>query len=228
MRRTIKSPREAQVSPNLVRWGAVFAGTIISLGFFAVVSTLWLALSYNDNDGSGWVSGNLAWFLGGTAVTALFLAGLLSGFLSGVRGAGAGLLNGLTAWGLLFIASVVTVVPGLTAITTNLGAGLSSGTNSIGGGIGTSGGGVTAEMAVWTTFWSLLAGAIVAAVGGIAGGAAKRQPKITDADVRGEHERTRGADDTVYPVERVTSVAAKRSVDDHVTSGIGADQARRH
>lgn len=54
-------------------------------------------------------TGNLAWFLGGTAVTALFLAGLLSGFLSGVRGAASGLTSGLTAWGLLFVACVLTV-----------------------------------------------------------------------------------------------------------------------
>ena len=220
--RTISTPRDAHVSPNLVRWGAVFAGTLISLGFFALVSTLWLALSYNDT--SDWVSGNLPWFLGATAVSALFLAGLLSGFLSGVRGAGAGLLNGLTAWGLLFITSVLTVVPGLTAITMNLGAGLGSGSNAV----GTVGGGLTAESAVWTTFWSLLAGAVVAALGGIVGGAAKRQPKITDAEVRGQHESKRDADDRVYPVEPVTSVTVQRPAEDRVSTGIGTEETRRH
>lgn len=82
----------------------MFAGTVISLGFFALVSSLWLATAYSDPDGSGWITGNLAWFLGGTAVVSLFLAGLLAGFLSGIRGAKSGLLNGLTAWGLLFVA----------------------------------------------------------------------------------------------------------------------------
>jgi hypothetical protein len=192
---TKRHPSSPRIAPNLVRWGAVFAGTVISLGFFALLSSLWLAIAYSDVDAGGWVSGNLAWFLGATAVAALFLAGLLSGYLSGVRGAGSGLLNGLTAWGLLFVASVLTVVPGLTAITTRLGAGIGAGTNTIGGAVGPAGGGVTAESAVWTTFWSLLVGAIVAALGGIAGGAAKREAKIADTDVRGEDE--------VYPVAPV-------------------------
>ena len=143
--RTIGTSREVNVAPNLVRWGAVFAGTVISLGVFALLSALWVAIAYSDTDASGWISGNLPWFLGGTAIAALFLAGLLAGFLSGVRGAGSGLLNGLTAWGLLFVASVLTVVPGLTAITSNLGAGLSAGTNQLGGSLGGSGGGVSAE-----------------------------------------------------------------------------------
>jgi hypothetical protein len=183
----------------------VFAGTLMSLGFFALLSSLWLAIAYSDSDGSGWISGNLPWFLGGTAVAALFLAGLLAGYLSGVRGAGSGLLNGLTAWGLLFLASVVTVIPGLTAITGNLGAGLGSGTNTVGGVLGQSGSPVTAESAVWTTFWSLLAGAVVAALGGVVGGATKRHAHVADTDVRGERE--------VYPVEPVASVNRTETAD---------------
>lgn len=203
----VGTPRAPHVAPNLVRWGAVFAGTIISLGFFSLLSALWLAIAYGDADAGGWVSGNLEWFLGGTAVAALFLAGLLSGFLSGVRGAGSGLMNGLTAWGLLFVASVLTVVPGLTAITSGLGAGLTGGTNALG-----QAGGVTAESAVWTTFWSLLIGAAVAALGGVVGGAMKRDAKVADTDVRGE-------DDDAYPAAPVTSVATDRVTDTHVVSG---------
>ena len=83
-------PRETRVAPNLVRWGAVFAGTVISLGCFTLLSALWLGIAYSDAeaDATGAVSGNLAWFIGATAVGALFLAGLLSGYLSGVRGPG--------------------------------------------------------------------------------------------------------------------------------------------
>ena len=209
--------RDTNVAPNLVRWGAVFAGTIISLGFFALLSALWLAISYGDADASGWISGNLAWFLGGTAVSVLFVAGLLSGYLSGVRGAGSGLLNGLTAWGLLFLTSVVTVVPGLTAITTNLGAGLASGANPLGASIGQSGG-VSAESAVWTTFWSLLIGAVVAAVGGIAGGAARRSVRIADTDVRGDDQ------DAVHPATSARPVATGRVTDTRVVAGgLGRD-----
>lgn len=217
---TIGTNRNSALAPNLIRWGAVFAGTVISLGVFAMMSALWLAIAYSDTDASGWVSGNLPWFLGATAVGALLLAGVLAGYLSGVRGAGAGLMNGLTAWGLLFVASVLTVVPGLTAITTNLGAGLRGGTNTIAGSLGQSGGGVTAEGAVWTTFWSLLIGAAVAALGGVLGGAVKREVKIADTDVRGEQE--------AYPMEPVTSVATDRVTGTHVMSGgVREDEPRR-
>lgn len=201
--KTISSDSQAQVAPNLVRWGAVFAGTVIALGLFALVNSLWLAIAYSDADGSGWITGNLAWFLGGTAVVSLFLAGLLAGFLSGVRGAKSGLLNGLTAWGVLFVASVLTVVPGLTAITTNLGTGIAAGTNTIGGAVGPAGGAVSAESAVWTTFWSLLIGAAVAGLGGIAGGAAKREVQLADTDVRGQ-------DDHATAVAPVSSVTVER------------------
>ncbi len=201
--RIIGSDSQAQVAPNLVRWGAVFAGTVIALGFFALVNALWLATAYSDADGSGWITGNLAWFLGATAVVSLFLAGLLAGFLSGVRGAKSGLLNGLTAWGLLFVASVLTVVPGLTAITSSLGTGIAAGTNTIGGAVGPAGGAVSAESAVWTTFWSLLIGAVVAGLGGIAGGAAKREVQLADTD-------TRGHQDHATPLAPASSVTVER------------------
>jgi hypothetical protein len=69
------------------------------------MNVLWLALAYSADggDGTGWISGNLGWFIGATAAVALMLVGFLAGFLSGPRGSGAGLTNGLTAWGLLFI-----------------------------------------------------------------------------------------------------------------------------
>jgi hypothetical protein len=78
MARTMRTARHGgtAVSPNLVRWGAVFAGTVISLALFTLVSSLWLGIAYSDSDGSGWISGNLPWFLAGTAITALLLAGL--------------------------------------------------------------------------------------------------------------------------------------------------------
>lgn len=198
----MRTSNNVQLAPNLVRWGAVFGGTVIGLGFFALVSSLWLAIAYSDSDGSGWITGNLAWFLAGTAITSLLLAGLLAGFLSGVRGAASGLLNGLTAWGVLFVASLLTVIPGLTQITSALGTGIGAGTNTLGGSVGQSGGGVTAESAVWATFWSLLIGAAVAALGGVLGGKIKREVQVADTDVRGVHEP-----EHVYPVAPATSVA---------------------
>ena len=184
---TYQTQQGAAVAPNLVRWGAVFSGTVIALAFFALVSTLWLGIAYQDGDGSGWISGNLAWFIAGTAIASLFLAGLLAGLLSGVRGASAGAVNGMTAWGLLFVASLLTVVPSLAAITNNLGAGLAAGTNELGSAIGQSGAGVTAASGVWATFWSLLIGAVAAALGGMLGGKMKREVEVADVDTRGAH-----------------------------------------
>ena len=51
-------------APDLIRWGAVIAGGIVGLGLFALLNTLWLAIA--SGSGDGWVSGNLAWFVGAT------------------------------------------------------------------------------------------------------------------------------------------------------------------
>jgi hypothetical protein len=103
----------------------------------------------------------------------------------------------------------LTGVPGLTTITTNLGAGLASGANPLGASIGQSAGGVSAENAVRKTFWSLLIGALVAA--SVASwvappSAARSRP----TDVRGDDP------DAVYPR---TPVATARVTDNRVVSG---------
>ncbi len=154
-------------APDLVRWGPVVASVAIALGIFALLNSLWLAIAYGAED--DWVSGNLAWFVGGPAAFALLLAGLIAGVLAGVRGAGAGLANGTTAWGLVFVLSVTAVIPGAVNLTARLGAGVGPG-----GALGAAGGGFTAESALWTSFWSLLVGLVLAAIGGIVGGTRRR------------------------------------------------------
>jgi hypothetical protein len=161
---------------DLVRWGPVVAGVVIALGFFALVNVLWLALAHSVDgaDGTGWISGNLGWFIGVTAAVALMLAGFLAGFFSGPRGAGAGVTNGLTAWGLLFVLSLTALVPGALNLTDQLGAGLQDGQTPVGGPLGTAGGAFTVESALWVSFWSLLAGVVLAAFGGVLGGRMRR------------------------------------------------------
>ncbi len=161
---------------DLVRWGPVVAGVVIALGFFALMNLLWLALPYSvdGGDGTGWISGNLGWFIGVTAAVALMLAGFLAGFFSGPRGAAAGAANGLTAWGLLFVLSLTAIVPGALNLTDQLGAGLQDGQTTVGGPLGTAGGGFTVESALWVSFWSLLAGVVLAALGGLLGGKMRR------------------------------------------------------
>jgi hypothetical protein len=148
-------------TPDLVRWGPVFAGVIIGLGFLALLNSLWFAFAFSAGD--GWVSGNLAWFVGVTAAVSLLIAGWVAGALAGVRGVLAGLVNGFSAWGLLFILSVTAVLPGAANVT---GAGLTQGAD----GLGLAGTGLTAASAMWTSFWSLLVGLVLAAAGGVLGG----------------------------------------------------------
>ena len=171
-------------APDLVRWGPVVAGVVIGLGFFALLNALWLALAYSADN--GWVSGNLAWFVGISAAVSLLLAGLIAGALAGVRGMMAGLANGLTAWSLLFILSLTTIIPGALNLTTLLGTGLQQGTTSVGGSQGAPGGGFTVESALWTSFWSLLVGLVLAAGGGILGGRMRRPVELPEEHTQGD------------------------------------------
>jgi hypothetical protein len=147
-------------APDLVRWGPVFAGVIIGLGFFALLTSLWFAFAFSA--GNGWVSGNLGWFVGVTAAVSLLIAGWVAGALAGVRGMLAGLVNGIAAWGMLFILAVTAVLPGA--------ASLAGGEMPQAGAAGP----LTPASGMWTAFWSLLAGLVLAAVGGILGGRMRR------------------------------------------------------
>lgn len=171
-------------APDLVRWGPVIAGVVIGLGFFALLNALWLAIAYSASD--GWVSGNLAWFVGISAALALLLAGLIAGALAGVRGMMAGLANGITAWSLLFILSLTAIIPGALNLTSLLGTSLRQGTTTAGGTLGAAGGGFTVESALWTSFWSLLVGLVLAAGGGILGGKMRRPVELPEEHVQGE------------------------------------------
>ncbi len=173
---------------DLVRWGAVAAGVVIGLGFFAVLNALWLALG--SGTGNGWVTGNLDWLVGGTAAFALMLAGFLAGFFAGPRGKAAGLANGVTAWGLLFLLSLTAVIPGAVNLTNNLAAGLGGGSTSIGSAIGEAGGGFSVQSVLWSGFWALLAGLVLASVGGLIGGMMRRPVVSSDEHSRGDRAVT--------------------------------------
>src|SRR4051794_41875405 len=94
---------------TLIRWSAVFAGTLLGLATLALLTSLWLALANASNVGV--IQRNLEWFIGVSAVACLFLAGFLAGDLSGVRGAGTGVLHRAAVWALLLIRSPPRGVP---------------------------------------------------------------------------------------------------------------------
>ncbi|MDN5860940.1 MAG: hypothetical protein L0H84_20235 [Pseudonocardia sp.] len=169
-------------APDLVRWGPVIAGVVIGLGFFALIDTLWLAIAASA--GGAWVSGNLAWFVGITAAVSLLLAGLFAGLLAGVRGMLAGMANGVAAWAVVLILSLTVLAPGALRLTGTIGSGLQPGTASPGGGIDSVAGGLTADAALWATFWSLLAGLVLAAIGGFLGGKMRRPVERSEDSAR--------------------------------------------
>jgi hypothetical protein len=148
-------------SPQRVRWGAVFAGVVLGLALLALLTTLWFALAYNS--GVDTVRDNLEWFIGATAVGALFIGGLLAGWLSGVRGAGSGFFNGITMWGLILI---VAVAVGLPAIFNILNLGRVTSITDEGGLIGTG-----VDETLWATFFTILGGFLASGLGGLIGGA---------------------------------------------------------
>ena len=155
-------------APDVVRWTAVIAGVVIGLGVFALLNALWWAIEYSA--GNGWVSHNLAWLLGGSAAFSLLLAGLIAG----VRGALAGLINGATAWGLLFLLSLTEIIPGGVNLTSKLRVGVEQGATTVGWYPGV-GGRFTVTSTLWTPFWSLLVGLVLAVIGGIVGGRLRRR-----------------------------------------------------
>ncbi len=98
-----------EASAPLLRWSAVFGGLILGLALLLLLSTLWLALAYGSNVSS--VAANIEWYIGASAVLSLFVAGILTGYLSGVRGAGTGMLHGFALWGLLIVATITIGIP---------------------------------------------------------------------------------------------------------------------
>jgi len=154
-------PAAGSPSPQRIRWGAVFAGVVLGMALLALVSTLWFALAFNSNIDT--IRVNLEWYVGISAVVALFIGGLLAGWLSGVRGAGSGFFNGITMWGLILIVALAIGIPAVFNVF-NLGrvTAIAEGTTVTGSGVDT---------ALWASFWTILGGFLASGLGGLIGGA---------------------------------------------------------
>ncbi|HJP64782.1 MAG TPA: hypothetical protein VKA30_00600, partial [Actinomycetota bacterium] len=98
-----------EVTPTLINWRAVFGGAVIGIGILALLSALWLALAFSSN--VTFIRDNMEWFLGGTGIFALFVAGYMAGAISGARGVAAGFVQALTLWALVVIAALAVAVP---------------------------------------------------------------------------------------------------------------------
>jgi hypothetical protein len=157
---------------DLVRSGPVLSGVVVGMGLFALVDVLWLALAHDAD--SRWAGDALRWLSSGTAAVALLLTGFTAGLFAGVRGMGAGLAHGLTAWGLLLLLSVTAVVPGALDLTVMLAAGFEEDVTTTAGVLRAAVDGATSDSALWASFWTLVVGLMLAASGGVLGGALRR------------------------------------------------------
>jgi hypothetical protein len=148
-------------SPQRIRWGAVFGGAVIGIALLALLTTLWFALAYGS--GMEQIRDNLEWYVGGSAIACLFVAGLLAGWLSGVNGAGSGFFNGVTIWALMLI---IVLSVGIPAVLNVLNLGRVTALEVETGGLLANG-----EDVLWATFLSILGGLVACGLGGMIGGA---------------------------------------------------------
>jgi len=146
--------------PQLVRWGSVFSGAIISIALFTLLSGLWLALAFSSK--VSFFYSNLSWWVAGTAIFCMLVAGFIAGVTSGARGAAAGTMGGVTTWGLMVISVAAVVLPTFAVGHVPNTVTVSTHVYNIN------------YLTYWTAFWSLLIGLGAASLGGILGGAVQR------------------------------------------------------
>jgi hypothetical protein len=173
-------PSTDEVPSPLLKWGAVLGGLVLGLALLLLLSALWLALAYGSDITE--VQDALEWYIGLSAVGSLFVAGMLTGYLSGVRGAGPGMLHGFTLWGLLMIITVTVGIPsvlnvfGLQQIADQAASGRLIATGD--------------EGALWATFWTILGGFVAAGLGGMIGGLSTRAERRSPVVVQQERPVT--------------------------------------
>lgn len=170
---TVGSP-----SPQRIRWGAVFGGAILGIAFLALLTALWLTLAYATEVDV--ILNNLEWFIGGSAIACLFIAGLVAGWLSGVRGSGSGFFNGVTIWAIMLLLTIGVGVPA-TLNVLNFGR-VTTLDTAADNWLGTAD-----DMVLWATFLAILGGLVAAGLGGAIGGALARPANAgltTDATMR--------------------------------------------
>jgi hypothetical protein len=160
-------------APSLDRWGAAFAGALVGLATFRMLETLWDALARGSE--VEWVSDNISWLSGGSAIACLFLAGFISGWVPGIRGTGVGAMNGLMAWALILVGTLVVDLPSTFHIFNTAATAAEQATD---------------VDTFWAPFVALAGGLVAAAFGGTLAGQARRnwardRAEATDTRSRG-------------------------------------------
>jgi hypothetical protein len=157
------------VPSPLLKWSAVFGGLVLGLATLLLLSALWLALAYGS--GATAIRDNLRWYVGASAIVSLFLAGILTGYLSGVRGAWPGMLHGFTLLGLLMLLAVTVGIPSLLNVfgLDRLASGATTTSTLVSRGN---------DGTLWVTFWTLVGGFVAAGIGGVIGGVSSRAERV--------------------------------------------------
>lgn len=94
-----------------VSWGAILAGTVVSIGIYALFGLLGLALGLGAIDPmdprpfSGIGTGTIVWWAV-TSIVALAVGGFVGGRLAGIPRGVTGMLHGLSIWALVTILSL--------------------------------------------------------------------------------------------------------------------------
>lgn len=195
----------------LIRWGAVTAGAIWGLAVMALLGALWLALAFPS--GTDFVVDNLEWFMAASGAIALLVAGVVAGVLTDNRGPVSGWLHGMTAWGVLLIGALVFGLPSVFGLFSAGELRTIEGGDLIGPG---------ANDALWATFLTLLAGAFLAGLGGMIGGAPTRSVGSagsrvpgTESDLMDDDSEVDGRREADRPL-RDHSDGSSTDVDDRV------------
>jgi hypothetical protein len=180
-------PVVSERSRPLISWGAIIGGALLGLALLTLLSALWFALAFGTDVNT--IRNNLEWFIGASAIVSLLVAGVITGYLSGIRNAGTGFLNGMALWALLLFVTVSVGIPSLLNIF-NMGQLTTELQEATDGGLLTPG----ANQAMWATFWTILLGFLAAGLGGAIGGALAPERSGVTADSGYAMDRGYGRD----------------------------------
>jgi hypothetical protein len=152
----------------LVDWPAASSGAAIGAAVALVAGSLWAAAAFSSQNDTFY--NHLAWWFGGTMIGVALLGAVIAGAVPSTRGATAGIVNGLSSWSLVALATAAVVA--ITAI--------AHGTTST---LSLPNGAINVDLVFpYVAFWSAAAGLGAAAIGGFAGGLIPRR-LITDNPV---------------------------------------------
>lgn len=181
-----------------IRWGPVWAGTLIAIACQLVLTMLGVAIGLSNARAAvtapGAISSGVGIWTAIAALISLFIGGFVAARLAGVAGTWNGIWHGVVVWALALALGTIALsfgISGILGITSNV-AGVVGRTGAIPTGPGaavTPAEAARAARAVSTGAWWFLLGAILALLAAAGGGALGSRPEA----VVGEQPAERAA-----------------------------------